>query len=90
MKQECNQSRAGLSLGILFAIMHGLWAVSVGLGIAKGIVDWLLNMHFIGRPYTLLPFSLTTGIIGIIIAFITGYVIGYVFAYLYNWAAKFI
>lgn len=88
MKQECNKNRVGLSLGIFFVIIHGLWIIIVGAGWAQDLINWMLRLHFVENPHTLLPFNIVTGIIGLITAFIMGYITGWIFVYIYNWTAK--
>jgi hypothetical protein len=84
MADEINKNQLGLTLGILFTIMHILWIIVVLIGWGKSIADWLHSVHFFGDAHTIIPVSLGVSLIGIIAAFISGYVTGWVFAAIWN------
>lgn len=87
-KIKCNPNQAGLTLGILFAILHILWIIAIGIGFGQRLVDWAHSIHFVECQHTILSVSAGTAIIGIITAFISGYILGWLFAVLWNWFGK--
>ena len=86
--RKMSKNRAGLTLGLFFAILHAFWALAVLVGVAKTYLDWILPMHFIGIMFDILPFSIVNALILVVIAFIAGYVCGWIFAALWNWMGK--
>ncbi len=85
---EINKNQLGLTLGIVFAILHAAWVVIVGIGLGQSLIDRLHSVHFLSDVHNIISFSLGTALIGIIIAFISGYVFGWLFAVLWNWFGK--
>jgi hypothetical protein len=81
---EINKNQLGLTLGIVFTILHVLWVIAVLVGLGKIIADWMHIVHFISETHTITAVSLGNVAIGIIIAFVSGYVLGWVFAALWN------
>ena len=84
--KKVSLNRAGLTIGIVSAILHTLWAIGIGLGLS-GV--WIKGLHFLDIQTSLTAFNLGTAIIGIIGAFISGYVIGWVLAAIWNWSSRF-
>jgi Na+-translocating ferredoxin:NAD+ oxidoreductase RnfD subunit len=78
------KNQAGISLGILFGLMHTLWVAAVGAGIAQPIVNTLESGHFLSSSYSVTAFDSVTALTGITGAAITGYIIGWTFIYIYN------
>jgi len=81
---ELNKNKLGLSLGILFGLMHLLWVILVAVGLGQKIIDWAQSIHFLAPVYTVASFSILTAIIGVATAFVCGYVIAWVFAFINN------
>ncbi len=84
VKSELSVKRAALTLGFFAALLHLVWSLLVALGLAQGLVNWRLGMHFVNLQLTVLPFSLVSAIILVVLAFIGGAVIGTVFALIWN------
>lgn len=80
-----NKNQAGLALGSIFGLCHGLWAVTVGLGAGKGLLDWFASIHFLSSPFTVTGFSLGAAVTGIAVAFVAGFLTGWIFAWIWNW-----
>jgi len=83
-----NKKQFALALGVFSAFFHALWVVAVALGVAQGLLDWTLSMHFIDTLQTVTVFSLGTALIGILKAFVCGYIAGWVLAWLLNKFSK--
>ena len=88
MAKEQNPKQWALSLGFLFAILHGAWVVIVGAGAGQGIADWLNSIHFLNYGLTIMPFNLVTGLVGIVGALLSGLITGWLFATIWNWLGK--
>jgi|SRR3989344_870393 len=71
----------GLSLGILFAIIHGVAAIGISLGAMK----YVEKLHFITIQHAVQPFSIWTFLTGLILAFMAGFIVGFIFTKLYNY-----
>ena len=84
MADEINKNQLGLTLGIVFTILHALWVIIVWVGLGKSVVDWMHSIHFLSDVHTITAVSLGTAVIGIIVAFVSGYVLGWVFAAIWN------
>lgn len=83
-----NQHKTGLALGALAGLWHVVWSVLVALGLAQPFINWVLALHMVQEPFSVLPFSFITAIELVAFAFIVGYIVGRVFAWLSNWAHK--
>lgn len=80
---KCDIKKSGMSLGILFGIMHFAWVVLV-TATNGWIVEWIMSLHNVQMEHSYPPFDLVNLIIGTIIAIILGFVIGSLFAIIYN------
>jgi len=74
----------GLYAGVLLAVWHALWALLVYLGWAKGLLDFVLNLHFIKNPYVIKPFSIGTAVTLVVFVFAVWFVLGYVATLAWN------
>ena len=81
---KVNSHRVGLVFGLFAAIVHAVWAILVWLGVAGPFIKWVLGLHFISEPITVMDFSLGNAILLIIVAFIVAYIVGRIFAALWN------
>lgn len=88
MKNHVNRTQLGLTLGIFSGLLHGVWAVLVGLGIGKVLIDWVLPLHFIDMAYSITNFSWGTAVMLVILAFIGGYICGWLVAAIWNWVIE--
>lgn len=81
---KLNQMHLALTLGSFFALVHIVWDILVATGSAKGIIDFGLMLHQVKISYSILPFSLGSAIILVIVKFLVGYVAGWIFAGIWN------
>ena len=81
---ELNKNNVGLSLGIIFAILHLIWIIAVVGNFADTLLTWWYNGHFIEANLKITEFKFGTALITIIRSFIGGYIIGWIFTFIYN------
>jgi hypothetical protein len=74
--------------GLLLALMHLGWAILVASGYAQMLYDWILSLHMLSIPITVLPFNLVMAVELIIVTFIIGYVMGWIIALVWNKVGK--
>lgn len=88
MKQLIDANKTGLSLGILFAIIHlfGITLISV---FGERFLTFAAGLHFLGQQIPIFKFNLGTAVIGICLAFFIGYAAGAVYASIRNKIEKF-
>ncbi len=79
-----NRSKFALTFGYFAAVMHVIWSVLVGLGVAQTIMDFVYRMHFMENPYTVAEFSWGTAVGLVVMAFIVAYAISSLFATIWN------
>lgn len=77
--------RSGLALGGIVALWHLVWSGLVAVGAAQTVLDFVLRIHFLEVPVTLLPFSAQIAALLVAVTFLLGFLLGYVFAALWNW-----
>jgi len=66
-------TRIALVIATFVALLHALWALLVGIGVAQTYLDWILPMHFISNIFSVLTFNWMTAIFLVIISFIGSY-----------------
>lgn len=86
--KKINKKQTGLSLGILFGLMHLVWLLALIIGWAESWVNLMLRYHFVSKAYQIESFNLGTGIVGLGGALLCGYVTGWIFAYIWNWSGE--
>ncbi|MFA6999784.1 MAG: hypothetical protein WC241_01575 [Candidatus Paceibacterota bacterium] len=84
MNMQISKNKTGLTFGFLISFMHLIWSLLVALGLAQMLVNFVLNMHMIGLPVFIMPFSFIKALVLIIITFIIGYIFGWLMAYFWN------
>jgi hypothetical protein len=77
--------RIGVTVAVLLAVWHILWAVLVAAGWAQPILDFVFRMHFIQPAYTVLPFDLTASAVLAAIMAAIGFVAGYLVTFVWTW-----
>jgi len=90
-KNECccyGKNKVGLTVGLFCALLHAIWAILVGIGVGKSVIDSILPLHFISTTYNVITFSFVNALSLVILAFIGGYIIGWLFMLLWNWICK--
>lgn len=79
-----NKSRVALFFGVMMGALHFLWSLLVATGFGKVYVDWILNLHFIDVPVTVLKFDFVKMLELVCFTFLVGLVAGYILAALWN------
>jgi ABC-type thiamin/hydroxymethylpyrimidine transport system permease subunit len=85
---KLSKSRLGLMFGALLAACHLLWLVMVLTGVAKTVLDWVLEMHLMGFTYSVLDFNYLSALFLLVMTFVAGYISGFVLAAVLNWAKE--
>jgi hypothetical protein len=84
MIEKMNPMKVGLVFGLFFSIVHLLWALLIASQYAQPFMQWILKLHFLSIPYTILPFNFMTAIMLVIVMAIIGYIFGFLFAWTVN------
>lgn len=83
-----NKNKLGLTVGIFAAAAHLIWALTVALGFGQGFLNWIFPLHFLDNVYSVMPFSLKTAVMIVVMAFVCGYVCAWLFGALWNYVEK--
>jgi hypothetical protein len=83
-----NKNKLGLTLGILFAFFHLVWAICILIGIAKPFMDWMLSMHLMTISWNVLTFNAFYALVLVIVTFVSGYIFGWLSGWVYSWFEK--
>lgn len=84
MKNALSAHSVGLAFGGILGLWHFMWAVLVATELAQPLFSWILALHMIALPVTILPFSLATAFTLVVVTSLIGYAVGYVFATIWN------
>ncbi|MBI2630219.1 hypothetical protein HYW76_03890 [Candidatus Pacearchaeota archaeon] len=81
-----NKNRTGLIIGILFAVIHAVWALCVAIASEslQQFMDWIFVLHSIEPVLRITAFSFMNSILLVIVTFIFGYILGWIFALIWN------
>jgi hypothetical protein len=87
---KLDKNKTGLVLGVFFAIVHLVWALFIAIipSLMQNFIDWIMGLHFLGIAITVLPFSILSAAMLVIMTFIVGFVFGWVFAFAWNLLIK--
>lgn len=80
--------KVGLVAGVFAGVVHAVWAILVGLGLAQELMTWIYSIHFLNNPFLVAPFDIGVAVTLVIATFITGYIFGRVFAAIWNYLVK--
>jgi hypothetical protein len=81
----CKEPKSlAMFFGLLLALMHLGWAILVASGFAQAVYNWILSLHMLSIPITVLPFDPVMAVELIIVTFIIGYVTGWIVALVWN------
>ena len=83
--RRISPTRTALAVGAVTGLWHLCWATLVGIGWAKPVLDFILQLHFLSINYALAPFSLATAGSLVVLTFAIGALFGLVFALFWNW-----
>jgi len=84
MSTKLNKNKVGLSLGLLFGLLHLVWAILVALGLANRLLNFILGLHFVNLSLAIKDFNAGTALALIVATFIVGYVAGWILASIWN------
>jgi hypothetical protein len=82
--QKINKNETGLTFGFLISSIHVIWSVLVAFGVAQGFMDFILKLHMINLPLTIMPFNFGYALGLIVVTFVIGYIFGWLMAYFWN------
>ena len=77
--------KTGVAVGSVLGLWHLMWVSLVGVGLAKPVLDFVLQLHFIKLDYALAPYSAVTAGELVLLTFVVGAFVGFVFALIWNW-----
>jgi|KBSMisStaDraftv2_1062788.scaffolds.fasta_scaffold459943_1 hypothetical protein len=77
--------KTGVAVGTVIGLWHLVWVTLVGVGWAKPVMDFILQLHFIKLQFELAPYSATTAGTLVVLTFAIGTFFGSVFAIVWNW-----
>ena len=77
--------KTAAAVGTVTGLWHLTWVTLVGLGWAKPVMDFILQLHFIKLQYALAPYAATTAGELVVFTFAVGAIVGFVFALIWNW-----
>src|SRR5579872_3439072 len=83
--RRINPTKAAAAAGAVTGSWHLMWVTLVGIGWAKPVLDFVLQLHFIKLEYQLAPYAATTAAELVILAFVIGALVGFLFAIIWNW-----
>ena len=69
----------GLTFGITAGIVHLVWAALVALNLAQPLATFVMKAHMVEQSSSILPFTLESAALLVIVALVIGYILGYVF-----------
>jgi len=78
-------AKTAIAVGTVTGLWHLVWVTLVGVGWAKPVLDFILELHFLKISYVLAPYSAVTAGSLVIITFAIGALFGLVFALVWNW-----
>lgn len=79
-----SKTRCGLMFGAALSAFHLCWLVLVVAGVAQPLLNWVLSMHFMSYPFSMLTFNYIDALTLLVMTFVVGYVGGYIFAMIMN------
>lgn len=83
--RRISPAKAAFSVGSVVALWHAIWVTLVGIGWAKTVMDFVLQLHFINLQYSLAPYAAVTAGELVVLTFAIGAAGGFVFAVIWNW-----
>jgi hypothetical protein len=85
-----DKNKVGLFLGIVFALFHAVWAISIAImpGLMQSLLDFIFRIHFLESVWKITTFNFVDAIILIVVTFIVGYIFGWVGTWIYKMILK--
>ena len=84
MNIQIDKNKTGLTFGLLISSLHLFWSVLVFLGMAQVLLNFILNLHMLNMPITVMPFNLVKALGLIVVTFVVGYIFGWLMAFFWN------
>ena len=84
MNDIINKNKTGLTFGFLISFMHLVWSIMVATGVAQSYWNFIMDLHMLNIPVTVMPFSFIKALSLIVITFIAGYIFGWLMAFFWN------
>ncbi|MBI4896040.1 MAG: hypothetical protein HY832_00630 [Candidatus Aenigmarchaeota archaeon] len=90
MKNQLNEHKVGLILGLFLAVLHAVWslAIALGSGMVQTFMDWIFQLHSLQPVYVITTFNPMNTVLLVVATFVGGYVFGWIFAACWNWIEK--
>lgn len=80
--------RLGVLGALVFGLWHAAWAGLVSAGLAQPLLDWIFRLHFLSQPFDVQPFDVKTAatLVGVTagVGFALGAVIGVIWNAVYS------
>ncbi len=76
--------KVALTLGIVFSSVHILWSVLVALGLAQGLLDFILWAHMVSIPHEVTSFNVVQAGTLVIVTFVVGFSAGWIIGTAWN------
>lgn len=83
--RHISPTKTAIAVGTVIGLWHVIWVTLVGVGWAKAVMDFVLQLHFIKLQYELAPYAATTAGGLVLLTFAVGASFGLVFALIWNW-----
>lgn|SRR5690348_1887040 len=83
--RRISPTKTAVAVGTVVGLWHVIWVTLVGVGWAKPVMDFILQLHFIRLQFELAPYSATTAGTLVVLTFAIGAFFGLVFALVWNW-----
>lgn len=84
MEHHIDPAKTALTVGAFIGGWHVIWSILVALGVAQGLINFILWMHMISLPYVVKAFDSSAAATLIVSTALMGYVGGYFFAKIWN------
>ena len=82
--RRINPVKSALSVGGVIGLYHAVWSGIVAANLAKPVLDFILQLHFLQFSYELVAFDLRTAASLVALTFAVGALFGFVFALIWN------
>ena len=83
--RHISPAKTAVAVGSVTGLWHVIWVTLVGIGWAKPVMDFILQLHFIKLDYALAPYAAVTAAELVLLTFAVGAAFGFVFAVIWNW-----
>jgi hypothetical protein len=73
-----------LKCGAIFGAFHLGWLLLIALGLAKPMMDFVLDLHAIEFDYSIADLDIMKALLLIVMTFVVGYVLGYLLSMIFH------